>query len=321
MKSALITGIQGFVGTYLARHLLESGYRVTGVDRPGVKPELYRQLFGIEHADEITIHACDLTEVDEIRALVAGEEFDCIFHLAGIAFVPEGWRDPAGMLRTNTLGTVYLLQGARDVGWKGRFLYVSSSDVYGSPSREDLPLTENYPVRPESPYGTSKLAAEQFALYFCRDGIDVIVARPFNHIGPGQNVSFVVPSFIARIEAALRDNLKSIPTGDIKSERDFTDVRDVVHAYRMLIEKAAAGETYNVCTGNMVSMEHIFDLVIKVAGADLGRHTDESLLRPEGPNFRCGSAEKLKKLGWQPQLSLEESIRDIYNFMNRTIPV
>ena len=315
MKTALITGIHGFVGSHLSVHLMNQNNRITGLDLPGVGPDLIKQLSPDIDLSENTHFSSDLSSIDELKQIFMSHEIDYIFHLAGIAFVPYGWESPAGILKINTLGTVNLLQAARDTGWAGRFLYISSSDVYGSLDKNEMPITENTAVNPNSPYAVSKFAAEQFALLFNKFDFDVIIARPFNHIGPGQNNKFVVPSFLNRIIEAKKKNSQNIQVGDLSSGRDFTDVRDVVNAYTTLLERGSAGKIYNICTGNSVVIQKMFELTLEAVGVKLDYNVDDELMRKEGTNIRYGSADKIKKLGWQPEYSLEKSIKDSYNFI------
>ena len=320
VKKVLITGIYGFVGFYLSRYLLDQDIEIVGFDAPGIFSEEFHFRFKNEiEKGQLTVLKCDLNDVSSLNLLFHNHSFDSICHLAGTAFVPDSWRDPAGVLKNNTLNTVHFLQVARDNDWIGRFLYISSSDVYGSPPKSALPITETTPVSPESPYASSKYAAEEFALYFNNEKIKVIVARPFNHIGPGQKSSFVVPSFLKRILSAEREGKKSIAVGDLSSGRDFTDVRDVVKSYKILMENGIPGEIYNVCSGKMVTIQEILDVAIDISGAKISFMQDSSLLRPGGVNFRYGSAEKLEKLGWKRNFTLKESMIDIYKSMLQEI--
>jgi len=320
MKKILITGIRGFVGSHLTRYLLETGHEVSGIDRKGIGPERMRDVFQSQGtpaslSDKIRIYHAELENITEIESVFKESSFDGVIHLAGSAFVPESWKDPASVLKNNTLSTVSLLQGARSAGWKGKFLFVSTSDVYGNVPEKMLPISEETPAIPNSPYATSKLAAEQFAGYFCMDGIGVIIARPFNHFGPGQKRSFVIPAFLERIGNAIKENRKEILVGDMDSVRDFTDVRDVVRAYTILLENGKSGETYNICTGRRTTIREILEEALKVTGAQMSFRVDPALLRPEGSTHRYGSAAKLKNTGWEPQFTMQQSIRDMWEYM------
>ena len=303
----LITGINGFVGTHLTRHLARNQCEIVGID---LNAELNAELAALKESVGIRIYSSDLSDTQPLEEIFTAVGFDAVVHLAGEAFVPSGWKDPGRMLKSNTLCTINLLQAARNIDWKGTFLFVSSSDVYGSPAAAEMPLTEDSPTAPLSPYASSKLAAEQFAGYFNSESIRVIIARPFNHIGPGQRASFVVPSFLLRIREAMRNNQKTIPVGELRAGRDFTDVRDVVRAYGILLKNGKAGEKYVICSGRAVTIQEILDLSLKITGADLECIVDEKLRRT--PDVRFGSAEKIKQLGWKPERTLEESITDAW---------
>jgi len=308
----LITGINGFVGTHLTALLLSKGHGVYGIDRRNNHTErlaLSLKNMGYTQSTEgITIFKNDLGDISSITNIFQNHRIDAVVHLAGTAFVPEGWKDPAGIIKSNTLTTVNLLTGARDAGWKGRFLFVSSSDVYG---KCELPIRETTPAIPDSPYAASKLAAEQFSLFFQKDGMDIIIARPFNHIGPGQKESFAVPAFIKRIEEALASNQSSITVGDIHSARDFTDVRDVVSAYLLLLEKGSSGEVYNICSGQMIAIIEILKEILNIKKSNLSIQEDASLKRPEGVTMRYGANDKLRALGWVPRYSLLDTLKEL----------
>ncbi|MCB1307564.1 MAG: GDP-mannose 4,6-dehydratase [Leptospiraceae bacterium] len=318
MKSALITGIHGFAGSYLCRNLLHQGFRVLGIDR-NESPAMQ----GIDWPrDQLDVLCTDLNDTDRIRSFLENrlnnQPIDYIFHLAGSAFVPASWKSPASVLQNNTLATIKLIEIARDAGWQGRFLVVSSSDVYGSQPASAMPLTENASTAPESPYAGSKLAAEKFALYYNKDGIDVIIARPFNHIGPGQNELFAVPAFMQRIRKALQSGQKSMDVGDLESTRDFTDVRDVVEGYRVILEKGAAGAVYNVCSGRHWTIRSILEMIFDAAGCRLELQVKSDLLRNEGTTVRYGSSDKLQALGWHTAHSLESAIQDMWDYIGQT---
>ena len=319
MKSVLITGIYGFVGTHLCRHLLESGYKVSGIERSENGKERYAGLFGEDDSRrEVRVYYNSLDNISELSEIISAGQFDYIYHLAGTAFVPLGWKDPAAIVQANTLNTVNLLQAARDVNWKGRFLFISSSDVYGKVGADDMPITESTPVAPNTPYAASKLAGEHFSLCFCEMGIDVIIARPFNHIGPGQNPDFVVPAFLRRIDEAKREGQNSIAVGDLEAGRDFTDVRDVVRAYELLLDKGLAGEIYVVSSGVLCRIGEVLEVCQKVVGSTLETRVDDTLKRVEGPDIRFGESRKLQALGWAPKIDLEKSVRDTHTALKKS---
>jgi GDP-4-dehydro-6-deoxy-D-mannose reductase len=321
MNLALITGIQGFAGSYLCHELLGRGDRVYGLDRQSAGaralplPRPGMAAIDPRRIAEVEVFASDMSDVNQLADILRKTDANHVYHLAGAAFVPDSWKNPAATLQTNSMCPLTMLQAARQIGWQGRFLFVSSSDVYGTPAASELPLTEDSPIRAESPYALSKYTTEQFARYYDQDGIEVVIARPFNHIGPGQRQEFVVPSFLERIEAAVRASESTITVGELDAVRDFTDVRDVVRAYGLLLERGQRGVVYNICSGHPVRIREILETGLRVSGHDLRYEVDPALLRPEGANQRYGDCQRLQDLGWSARYSLEDSIRDMYRYM------
>ena len=244
---ALVTGGKGFVGQWLAAHLKERGDEVVVID--------------IE---------TDVADGAAVRRVMHEARPDAVYHLAAMTHVGESWEHPSQVLRVNVLGTAEVLAAARTVQPFPRVLVVSSAEVYGVVGPEQLPLREDASVRPATPYAASKLAAEAVALQGWRGyGQPVVVVRPFNHIGPGQSPTFFVPAMAKRIVEARRAGASWLPVGTLTTRRDFTDVRDVVVAYRLLIERGQPGEIYNVCSGTDVAMSDIARLLLELTGADL----------------------------------------------------
>jgi GDP-4-dehydro-6-deoxy-D-mannose reductase len=286
---ALITGGKGFVGQWLAAHLKDHGDEVAVID--------------------IETDVADGTAVRRVMHDVAP---DAIYHLAAMTHVGESWEDPSQVLRVNVLGTAEVLAAARTRP-DARVLVVSSAEVYGVVGPEQLPLGESTPTAPASPYAASKLAAEAVALQAWRGYRQpVIVVRPFNHIGPGQSPNFFVPALAKRIVEARRSGAGSLRVGTLTTRRDFTDVRDVVAAYRLLIERGAPGEVYNVCSGRDVAMSEVAMELLALAGADLTLVTDPALVRPvDVPVLRGDAGRLLAATGWQPTIPLATTLADV----------
>jgi GDP-4-dehydro-6-deoxy-D-mannose reductase len=317
----LITGINGFVGLYLCLELLRRGDAVSGADRRGrLELDNRRGIPGLAAANlaNVNVRSVELTDRDAVRRAIIEEKPDRIVHLAGLAFVPDSWKSPIEALRSNALTTATLLEVARETGWKGRFLFASTSDVYGAAGPEELPLREDAPLRPESPYAATKVAAEALAQFFLRDGIEVIVARPFNHLGPGQRADFVAPAFLARIADAIAAGVPTIRVGELGAVRDFTDVRDVVRAYALLLERGKPGEIYNICSASPAAIREVLELSLAVAGARITYETDPDLLRPGMANVRYGDNTKIRSLGWKPEISLRQTIQDMWDYCQNT---
>jgi GDP-4-dehydro-6-deoxy-D-mannose reductase len=291
---SLITGGRGFVGSWLAEHLSGLGDEVVRIDQE-----------------------VEITDPDALLAAVRVAAPDAIYHLAALTHVGQSWDEPLRVLEVNVVGTAALLAAARECGTEPRVLVTSSAEVYGAvtdPGR--LPLREGSPTAPLTPYAASKLAAEAVVTQaFLAHGQQVITVRPFNHIGPGQAPSFAVAALAKRIVDAERSGAGAIPVGNLSARRDFTDVRDVVRAYRLLVESGTPGEIYNVCSGRDVSIEEIAQSLLALAGSPLELETDPSLVRAvEVPVLRGDPARLQDATGWKPEISLEETLADVMSF-------
>lgn len=289
---ALITGGAGFVGRVLGQHLADLGDEVISIDRSGGGP--------------------DIVDRPEVFERVRNARADVIYHLAAQAHVPSSWEDPVGTLRSNAEGTLNVLDAAHDAG-SARVLVVSSAEVYGSVGAEELPIDEDKPLRPTTPYAASKVAADAVALQ-CHlgRGQDVLRMRAFNHIGPGQRPAFVCAGLAQRIAIAERDGTNAIDVGSLDVRRDFTDVRDVVRAYRLAAEAGVAGAVYNVCSGVDRSIREIAELLIEISGRPLELITRPDLERPVDTPIVRGSYERLHHdTGWSPEIPLGRSLTDI----------
>jgi GDP-4-dehydro-6-deoxy-D-mannose reductase len=287
---ALITGGKGFVGQWLAAHLKACNDDVAVID--------------IE---------TDVADGAALRRVMTEVAPDAVYHLAAMTHVGESWENPSQVLRVNVLGTAEILAAARTLESSVRVLVVSSAEVYGVVTPEQLPLREDTPTKPASPYAASKLAAEAVALQAWRGfGQPVVVVRPFNHIGPGQSPNFFVPALAKRIVEARRSGARSLPVGNLTTRRDFTDVRDVVVAYRLLVERGVNGTVYNVCSGRDVAMSEVARELLELSGAALTLETDPSLLRPVDVPVLRGSAELLTSAtGWEPRIPLATTLADV----------
>jgi GDP-4-dehydro-6-deoxy-D-mannose reductase len=295
----LITGAAGFVGRHLTAHLEACGDEVVGVDR-----------FPIEGSD---LPGVDITDAAAVASLMETIRPEAIYHLAGWADVGGSWKAPVEAFRANAEGTLNVLGAAVDAG-VSRVLAVSSADVYGKVEPAELPLTEDSPLRPASPYAASKVAADYLGLQaWLGRALPVLRVRAFNHLGPGQTDKFVAPAIASRIARAERDgNAAPLPIGDLSARRDFTDVRDVVRAYRLLMEKGEAGEVYNVCSGVDLAVQDLADQMLAQARIPLRFETDPELLRPvEVPVLR-GSHDRLTDAtGWEPEIPIAQTLTDL----------
>jgi GDP-4-dehydro-6-deoxy-D-mannose reductase len=289
---ALVVGASGFVGHHLVAHLTAMGDEVEGIDRASGGPDI-----------------CDAAAIaDCVRA--AGP--DVVYNLAGQSDVAHSWSDVLGTYRTNVEGLVNLLTACRESG-VGRVVAVSSADVYGRVTSDELPLTEDAPFRPVSPYAASKAAGDLVCLQaHLGYGLDVVRVRPFTHIGPGQSPRFVASALASRIAAAERDGRDEVTVGALDTRRDFTDVRDVVRAYRLLAQHGRPGEAYNVCSGADVSIQEVADILIGLARRPIRLVPDPALARPADVPVLRGDPSRLRRLtGWTAAIPLAETLHAI----------
>jgi GDP-4-dehydro-6-deoxy-D-mannose reductase len=257
----------------------------------------------------------DLCQPEAVESLLADIRPDRIVHLAGQAFVPRSLEAPWETLETNLRSQLNLFESLRRLHLSAcRVLVVSSAHVYGRTAPEETPLREDQAFRPDTPYGVSKVGQDMLAYqYYVAYGLHTLRARPFNHIGVGQDLRFAIPNFaqqIAHIEQTGAEPI--IRVGNLAAQRDFTDVRDVVRAYALLLERGTAGEAYNVCSGQAVSMQSILQTLCDLSPAELRIEVDPSRLRPLEVPLVVGDAAKLKKdTGWTPEIALRQSLSDI----------
>lgn len=293
----LVTGASGFVGTHLVNALTKSGHSVVGIGstRPQTSGAIYKQ---IDLLDELAVKKLDL------------KSFDGIFHLAGLAKVGDSFQHPFRYVQANAGIQINLFQACIAQQVFPKVLIISSGSIYGAAS---LPVTEDSPIEPNSPYAVSKLTQEQLGAYYRHRGFKVIVARPFNHIGPGQDVGMIVADLAKQLATAEQQkSITTITTGDLSAKRDFTDVRDIVQAYLRLMEKGQDGETYNVCSGASHSGQEILSHLLAVSSVKLTQKTDPGLVRPvEVPNI-YGDYQKLHRdTGWKPAIPIEQTLNDV----------
>lgn len=301
-----ITGATGFAGSHLVEQLLAGGHEVRALVHAATSHQ------GLPDHPAVRPVAGDLLDPAALAAAVQQAQPDLIFHLAGQAYPARSWDEPAQTLAVNTGGTANLLRAAVAYG-RPRVVVVTSAEIYGELRPEELPLTEASPARPRHPYGVSKLAAgELVRVYWGRYGLPVVEARPFNHIGPRQARGFVVPDFAAQLAAIrLGRQPATMRVGNLSPQRDFTDVRDVAAAYLRLAEAGRPGEAYLICSGQAVSVRHLLDTLIDLAGVDVVVETDEARLNPVDTPCLYGSNAKIAAdTGWRPTISLRQSLAD-----------
>jgi GDP-4-dehydro-6-deoxy-D-mannose reductase len=297
-----VTGASGFVGRWLRRELEQTGHRVFPEAR--------------SHQGRWP----DVTRPDEVLEALREAGPEAVVHLAAVSAASEAAQSPQAALSVTVGGTVNLLECLRRLTSVAAVLVVSSSEVYGAPRADELPIREDATLRPRSPYALSKIAQESVALaYAHRGGLPVVVARAFNHVGPGQRPHFVVPALAERVAMVSRREARVVPVGNLDVRRDFTDVRDVVHAYRLLVEGLAAGSlphgglVVNVASGQSTSIRHILEVLCAQAGLRPEFKVDPALVREEDPPEIRGDASLIGQLtGWRPELALDRTLGDIW---------
>jgi GDP-4-dehydro-6-deoxy-D-mannose reductase len=288
----LVTGVGGFVGVHLVQHLEEQGDKVVGLNRK--------------------VDGVDIADPDALTDAVMAAKPEVVYHLAGASDVGGSWAEPRKTFVANALGTLNVLEASRQAGAE-RVLAVTSADVYGRVTEDELPLDEGQPLRPVSPYAASKVAADALAQQaWLGHGLPVIRVRAFNHLGPGQSDRFLAPSIAARIARNERDGGDDVPIGNMTPRRDVTDVRDVVRAYRLLIAEGEPGAVYNVCRGEAFSVEQIAGALLGMAARPMRLVPDPELQRSVDIPVLVGDNGALRAAtGWEPTIPLARTLGDV----------
>ena len=302
MSRVLIFGAGGFVGSYLCKEFLNNGYKVSGTDK------------GEESAlpSEVDFYKTDLMQADEVEKLIGQIQPDIIVNLAAISSVGASWNMPQTTMAINVIGALNIMEAARKSEQKPKILFVGSSEEYVI---SENPLDENTQLNANNPYGISKVTQEQFAkLYREQYGLKIYCVRPFNHTGIGQRDSFVLPSFckqVAEIDKSGKDG--KIQVGNLKVKRDFSHVKDVVRAYRMIVESNNCNQIYNVGSGNAYSLEDMLTYIIGLSNQNIEIEVDQNRIRPtDQPVICCDRSLIGKELGWEPQYDVYDALKEMY---------
>ena len=313
MERVLITGADGFVAAHLIKELQrETGCSVTGI---GLKESP-------SCTGTIDYLVLDLTDYEDVKEMLQQKKPDAVFHLAALPSVALSWEDPWSTYRVNVLGQVNLMEAIRRLGLEASVHIACSSEEYGKASPDDMPIAEDLPFNPCSHYAVSKVAQEVLGLMY-HQAFDwrVIVTRGFNHTGPGQSPDFVVSSFahqIAEIEANLREPV--IMVGNLEAKRDFLDVRDVVRAYRMIMEKGKPGSAYNVCSGQAHPISELLDILLEISGMEIRVEHDACRQRPSDIPLLLGDNTQLRReTGWEPEIRIEKTLADTLDYWRRMV--
>ena len=302
---ALIIGVAGFVGKYLSDELARAGWEVYGT-----------KLSHEAATPDIPVLDLDILDVDAIKDVLKQVNPDHIFHLAAQSSVAVSWKQPALTVDVNIKGALNLLEAVREMDKAPRVLLIGSGDEYGYILPEELPLSEAGTLRPGNVYACSKIAQGMLGQVYAKAyGLEIIIVRAFNHIGPGQTDTFVVPSFckqVAEIEAT--GSVGTMRVGNLDAKRDFTDVRDIVRAYRMLAQKGESGEVYNVGSGKAIAIAEILKMILSQSNATINAEQDPERMRPSDvPIIEPDISKIMACTGWKPEIPMEKTIADILN--------
>lgn len=310
----LITGFSGFVSRHFLEYLEKNRIRanVKGLDI--IDPDFRRENF---RSVKFEFEKIDLLDKEKIENVLSEFQPDYILHLASYSSVAFSWQYPVISFQNNTNIYLNLLEAVRKLNLTTRILSIGSSEAYGDVDKKDLPLAEEHSLKPISPYAVARVSQELLSQIYTRGfGLDIVMTRSFNHIGPFQKDIFVIASFVKQLVKIKSDGGGGeLITGNTEIVRDFTDVRDVVSAYYLLLTQGETGSIYNVCSGVGFSLRQIIDTICKILDIDINIKVDPKLIRPSDNKVIIGSNEKIKKNhGWEPKYSLEESFKDMINY-------
>lgn len=313
----LITGVTGFVGSHLAEYLLSLGYEVYGT---------YRVRSRMEHLHsirtKIRLIECELKDANSVDQVIASIRPERIFHLAAQSFVPTSWNSPEDTLVNNIVGEVNLFEAVRKYKVPARIQVACSSEEYGFVQPEETPIRESNPLRPLSPYGVSKVAQDLLAYQYHRSyGLYTVRTRTFNHEGPRRGESFVLSNFakqIAEIEKGLKPPVLEV--GNLEAIRDFTDVRDIVVAYRLALEHGEPGQVYNIGSGQPIRIKDALTKLLNLTTAVIEVKQDPSRMRPSDVLIlHADASEFQKKTGWKPKVPFDQTLQDMLDFWRHSI--
>ncbi|NPV14906.1 GDP-mannose 4,6-dehydratase [candidate division WOR-3 bacterium] len=316
--NCLITGITGFAGSHLAEYLLSLGScEVHGTIRWRSRTENIEHLKG-----KIHLHDCDLRDSGSIYRLIADLKPDRIYHLAAQSYVPMSWIAPQETFVTNVIGQLNILEAVRATGCSCRIHIAGSSEEYGLVLPDETPIKETNPLRPLSPYAVSKVAQDLMGYQYHQSyKMHIIRTRGFNHTGPRRGVVFVTSNFarqIVEIEKGKREPVLYV--GNLEAVRDFTDVRDTVRAYYLILEKGVPGEVYNVASGRGYKIRQVLEILQSLSTAKFQVKQDPNRLRPSDVELLIGDPTKLKKAtGWEPQYQFEQTLKDLLDYWRERV--
>ncbi len=313
----LVTGIGGFAGTHLAACLLEAGHTVLGLVRER-RPYPALRALADRHADfDVDGLVCaDVADLAAVRRVIADARPDGVFHLAGIAFVPRAEADPERALVVNAIGSRHVLAAVHAEAPSCRVVVVGSADVYGAVAQDGTPIDEHCALQPVSTYGLSKAAADMTAFHqWWETDLAVVRARPFNHTGPGQSADFVCSDFARQVVQIERGAAPPrLCVGNLGSARDFSDVRDIVRGYLLLMERGTPGEAYNLCRGEALTIGSIVDLLQREIGVPFEVVEEGARVRRREIPRIVGNPTRARSLGWESRVPFRQTLRDLLDY-------
>ena len=304
MRKVLIFGAGGFVGSYLCKEFLDNGYKVSGTDK----------VEGVALSPEVDFYKADLMKNSDVEKLIYQIQPDIIVNLAAISSVGASWSMPQTTMAINVIGALNIMEAARKSEHKPKILFVGSSEEYVI---SEKPLDEKTQLNASNPYGISKVTQEQFAkLYREQYGLKIYCVRPFNHTGVGQRDSFVLPSFCKQVaEIEKSGNSGTIRVGNIRVKRDFSHVKDIVRAYRLIVESENCESIYNVGSGKAYSLEEILNYIIGLSSQKIDIVIDQNRFRPTDQSVICCNNNLIQKeLGWKPEYTVFDALKEMFEY-------
>lgn len=307
----LVTGISGFVGSHMAEYLLANQIEVIGTIRQRSR------LDHIKHLKDIRLVECELRDPFSVESLIHDVKPDLIFHLAAQSFVPTSWNSPMDTIHNNVASQVNIFEAVRRSNLDCRIQIACSSEEYGHVEPHEVPIKETNPLRPLSPYAVSKVTQEFLGYQYNKSyGLNVVLTRTFNHTGPRRGENFVTSNFskqIADIEKGKKPPVLYV--GNLQAKRDFTDVRDIVRAYWLAVNKGVPGETYNIASGKCYTIQEVLNKLLALSKVQIEIKEDESRLRPSDVEILLGDYTKFhQQTGWKPEIPFDQTLEDLLNY-------
>jgi GDP-4-dehydro-6-deoxy-D-mannose reductase len=312
MQKILITGATGFVGSHLVEYLSTQSENIlvgTFISENSIR--------NIQNKAAIMLSQVDLTVKEKVDSLIREQKPDVVYHLAALSSTAASFKLPSETLINNCVSQIHVLEAVKEYVPDAKVLIVASSDMYGAVPQDQLPLTEKSPFFPVTPYAVSKITQDYLGLqYHISYGLKIVRARPFNHVGPRQSPDFVVARFakkIAEIEKGKHE--PTLQVGNMESKRDFTDARDTVRAYALLVEKGRSGEAYNIGSGKSYKISEILDMLLSISKEKIKIEASEDLLRPADiPELRCDATKLMMETNWEPSIPIQKTLQDTLDY-------